>query len=86
MAKIFNNLTELIGRTPLLRLNRVAQPGAATVVAKVEGFNPGGSGKDRIGFAMIEDAEAKIARELYPCSAAVMARARAVRASLNWPS
>jgi cysteine synthase A len=59
MSKIYNNLTELIGHTPLLRLNRVIEPGGATVVAKVEGFNPGGSVKDRIGFAMIEDAEAR---------------------------
>ena len=51
------NVLELIGRTPLLRLNRVVPPGAAAVWAKAELFNPGGSVKDRIGLAMIEAAE-----------------------------
>lgn len=59
MARIFDNLTELIGHTPLVKLNRVASDLAAAVVAKIEGFNPGGSSKDRIGVAMIEDAEAR---------------------------
>jgi len=58
MGKIFNNLTELIGRTPLMRLTRVEEPGGATLLAKLEGFNPGGSVKDRIGYAMIAAAEA----------------------------
>ena len=61
MAKIANKLTELIGRTPLLQLNEFsAEKGLATpIVAKVEYFNPGGSVKDRIALAMIEDAERK---------------------------
>lgn len=61
MSNIANQLTELIGRTPLVRLNRFGKelnPGAEIVV-KVESFNPGGSAKDRIALAMIEDAEKK---------------------------
>jgi len=59
MAKIANNLTDLIGRTPLLRLNRISAGLGAEVVVKLEYFNPGGSVKDRIGYAMIKDAEEK---------------------------
>jgi cysteine synthase A len=61
MAKIAKQLTDLIGHTPLLELNKFsAQKGLQTpVIAKVEFFNPGGSVKDRIAFAMIEDAEKK---------------------------
>ncbi|MEI8356157.1 MAG: pyridoxal-phosphate dependent enzyme, partial [Deltaproteobacteria bacterium] len=59
MAKIYNNLTELIGRTPLLRLQGVNGSSGAEVVAKLESFNPGGSVKDRIGFSMIRDGEEK---------------------------
>jgi cysteine synthase A len=57
MARIFNNLTELIGNTPLVRLQKIAADSKAQLVAKVESFNPGGSVKDRIGLAMIRDAE-----------------------------
>jgi cysteine synthase A len=59
MAKIANNLTELIGKTQLLKLNRVTEGLEAEVVAKLEYFNPAGSIKDRIGYAMIRDAEEK---------------------------
>ena len=59
MSHIAKQLTDLIGRTPLLELNKFsAQKGLATpIIAKVEFFNPGGSVKDRIALAMIEDAE-----------------------------
>jgi cysteine synthase A len=56
-GRIFNDITETIGGTPLVRINRVIPPGGATVLAKCEFFNPLGSVKDRIGVAMIEAAE-----------------------------
>ncbi|HOV79928.1 MAG TPA: cysteine synthase A [Bacillota bacterium] len=59
MAKIANNLTDLIGKTPLLKLNRVTAGLEAEVVAKLESFNPAGSVKDRIGYSMVKDAEEK---------------------------
>lgn len=61
MAKIASKVTELIGRTPLVELNKFSQSkGVETpIIAKVEFFNPGGSVKDRIALAMIEDAEQK---------------------------
>jgi cysteine synthase len=51
------SITELIGGTPLLRLNRISDESGAEVYGKLESFNPGGSVKDRIGLAMIEAAE-----------------------------
>ena len=55
--KIASNITELIGRTPLVRINRIAGDAQATIAAKLEFFNPAGSVKDRIGLSMIEAAE-----------------------------
>ena len=59
--KVYNNITELIGNTPLLRLNIVEKALGleAKIYAKVESFNPAGSAKDRVGLAMIKDAEEK---------------------------
>jgi cysteine synthase A len=61
MAKIAGKLTDLIGNTPLLELSNYnnAYKLNAKLIAKLEYFNPGGSVKDRVGFAMIEDAEKK---------------------------
>ncbi|MBD5174613.1 MAG: cysteine synthase A [Bacteroidales bacterium] len=59
MAKIYNSLTELIGNTPLMEVKNIekAEGLKARVLVKIESFNPGGSVKDRIALAMIEDAE-----------------------------
>src|SRR5215203_4825665 len=56
-GRIFNDITETMGGTPLVRINRLVPPGQATVLAKCEFFNPLSSVKDRIGVAMIEAAE-----------------------------
>jgi cysteine synthase len=57
MGRIYNNIVETVGRTPLVKLNRVTAGLDATILLKCEFFNPLGSVKDRIGMAMIEDAE-----------------------------
>ncbi|MSU21144.1 MAG: cysteine synthase A [Pedosphaera sp.] len=57
MGRIYNNILETVGRTPLVRLNRVTAGVPATILLKCEFFNPLGSVKDRIGVAMIEEAE-----------------------------
>src|SRR5580704_5416139 len=57
MGRIYNNIVETVGRTPLVRLNKVTAGVDATILLKCEFFNPLGSVKDRIGMAMIEDAE-----------------------------
>src|SRR5436189_751226 len=56
-GRIYNDITETIGGTPLVRINRLVPKEHATVLAKCEFFNPLSSVKDRIGLAMIEDAE-----------------------------
>ena len=58
MSPIANNITELIGNTPLVRLHRITEGAHAEVLAKLEFQNPGGSVKDRIALSMIESAEA----------------------------
>ena len=58
MGRIYNNIVETVGRTPLVKLNKVIDGVNATIALKCEFFNPLGSVKDRIGMAMIEDAEA----------------------------
>jgi len=57
MARIHENITETIGKTPLVRLSVIGKGLEAEILAKVESFNPCGSVKDRIGLAMIEEAE-----------------------------
>jgi len=57
MAKLANNVLELIGDTALVKYNRLPKPGSASVYGKHEGMNPGGSVKDRICLSMIEEAE-----------------------------
>src|SRR5437867_5237284 len=57
MGRIYNNIIETVGRTPLVRLNKVNARLDATILLKCEFFNPLGSVKDRIGMSMIEDAE-----------------------------
>jgi len=57
MAKVVNNVTELIGGTPLVRLNRVVPEGAADIYVKLEYQNPGSSVKDRIAISIVEEAE-----------------------------
>lgn len=59
MGRIYDDITQTIGNTPLVKLNRITRGSHATVLAKVESFNPLSSVKDRIGVAMIEEAEKK---------------------------
>jgi len=64
MARIYDDVTRLVGNTPLVRLNRITDGAGATVVAKLEFYNPANSVKDRIGVSMIDAAE--VSGELKP--------------------
>jgi cysteine synthase A len=55
--KVYGGMLDLIGRTPMVRINKLAGPKDASLYAKLEGENPGGSVKDRIALAMVEEAE-----------------------------
>jgi len=57
MSRIYNSVTELVGKTPLVRLNKVTEGAKATVLGKLESFNPLASVKDRIGLSMIDAAQ-----------------------------
>ncbi|WP_218240830.1 pyridoxal-phosphate dependent enzyme, partial [Pseudomonas sp. 2822-17] len=59
MVKVVNSITELIGETPLVKLNRLVSDEHADIYLKLEFMNPGSSVKDRIALAMIEEAEQK---------------------------
>ena len=56
--KVYNNITEVFGNTPLVRLNKITDGGQADVYAKLEFYNPSSSVKDRLGIAMVNAAEA----------------------------
>ena len=57
MGRIFSDITKTVGNTPLVKINRLSRGSKATILAKLEFFNPLSSVKDRIGVAMIEAAE-----------------------------
>jgi len=59
MARKVDNITELVGDTPIVKFNKIVEDGSATVWGKLENYNPAGSVKDRIGLSMIMDAEQK---------------------------
>ncbi len=94
--KIYNNVSELIGNTPLMRLKKYGKDLSAEILAKIESFNPAGSVKDRVGLYMINDAEEKgLIKEgaviIEPTSGntgigiAAVARARGYRVILTMP-
>ncbi len=58
-SKVAENVLQLIGQTPMVRLNQIVSNGSAEIFAKLENLNPGGSVKDRISLSMIEDAESR---------------------------
>jgi len=79
--KVVNSILELIGNTPLMRLNRVTNSCGASILAKLEFLNPTGSIKDRIALSMIEAAEEE--GIIKPCSTIIEATSGNTRAL--WP-
>ncbi len=79
---IYNNITELIGKTPIVKLNNIVPEGAADVYVKLEAFNPGSSVKDRIALSMIEKAEQE--GKLKPGSTIVEATSGNTCIGLSW--
>src|SRR5207247_4913518 len=57
--QVFGSILELVGNTPIIRLNKISSDVSATLLVKMESLNPGGSVKDRVGISMLEDAEKK---------------------------
>src|SRR5436309_15311398 len=57
--EVFESILELVGNTPIIRLNKISRELPATLLVKMESLNPGGSVKDRVGISMLEDAERK---------------------------
>ena len=55
--KLYDNITQVVGNTPLVKINRILDGAKAEVYAKLEFYNPSSTVKDRIGIAMIDDAE-----------------------------
>lgn len=82
MSKIYNNITELIGNTPIVKLNHLVPEDAADVYVKLEAFNPGSSVKDRIALSMIEAAERD--GSLKPGSTIVEATSGNTGIGLSW--
>ena len=56
---IYDNICQLIGRTPIVRLNKIPKDGSAELLVKLESFNPGGSVKDRIALRMAQTAQSR---------------------------
>ena len=82
--KIYDDITKTVGRTPLVRLNRITEGIKAQVLVKLESFNPLSSVKDRIGVAMIEDAEKRgLLKQGHASSSSPPAATRASRSPLS---
>ncbi len=57
--EVYGSILELVGNTPIIRLNKISKDVSSTILVKMESLNPGGSVKDRVGISMLEDAEKK---------------------------